>query len=61
MEGLDATVGHPCDTDGQQQTKRRIDQRVEPGEPTSTHALEETDVLEVTDRVPTARARTTTT
>ena len=47
-EGSDAIVlRHACDADGQQQTKRRIDPRVEPGEPTSTHALEETDVLEV--------------
>lgn len=50
MEGLDAIVlGDQCDADGEQQTKRRIDQRVELGEPTSTNALEETDVLEVTN------------
>ena len=50
MERLDSIVlCDQCDPDCQQQAQRRIQQRVERGEPAAMNPLEEPDVLELAD------------
>ena len=50
MEGLDAIVlGDNRNANCEQQAQRRIQQRIELGEPTPAYPLEEANVLELSD------------